>query len=168
MGVGSGKFCVHLGRANWRNPHICIITKPATSRSTLTTEYRSCRLCAARLRECVWVKSRSILIHSYCNHPIIHFCPTQFYLDIVKRIVDIAKLERSNFGIEANIPDDIAEVVFSGPMFETVTEMDWETLFKIYSYSKRGLDNQEMRDLVEEVEDEIKSSLSTELREVIQ
>ena len=132
MGVGSGKFCVHLGRANWRNPHTCIITKPATSRSTLTTEYRSCRLCAARLRECVWVKSRSILIHSYCNHPIIHFCPTQFYLDIVKRIVDIAKLERSNFGIEANIPDDIAEVVFSGPMFDTVTEMDWETLFKIY------------------------------------
>ena len=92
----------------------------------------------------------------------------EFYLDIVKRIVDIAKLQRSDFGIDANIPDDIAEVVFSGPTFEAVTEMDWETLFKIYSYSKRGLDNQEIRDLVEEVEDEIKSSLSAELREAIQ
>ena len=58
----------------------------------------------------------------------------QFYLDIVKRIVDIAKIQRSDFGIDANIPDDIAEVVFSGPMFDTITEMDWETLFKIYRH----------------------------------
>ena len=58
----------------------------------------------------------------------------QFYLDIVKRIVDIAKIQRSDFGIDANIPDDIAEVVFSGPTFDTITEMDWETLFKIYRH----------------------------------
>ena len=63
----------------------------------------------------------------------------QFYLDIVKRIVDIAKLRRSDFGIDANIPDDIAEVVFSGPMFDTITEMDWETLFKIYRDGQKGL-----------------------------
>ena len=38
--------------------------------------------------------------------------------------------QEGDFG--ANIPDDVAEVVFAGPLFETVTEMDWETLFKIY------------------------------------